>query len=143
MAYPLLDIRRLGMNVRELVCGIEEAIIRVLKDFGVKAGRAAGAPGVYVDGVKIAALGLRVRRGCSFRGLAFNINMDLEPYQRINPCGFEGMKVTQLADFSPVDYESVEQSLITRLAEVLGYGERVKTMDPGLDASFNHTESGS
>ncbi len=125
VAYPLLDIRRLGMGVRDLVSGIEEAVIRVLKTYGVNAGRAAGAPGVYVDGIKIAALGLRVRRGCSFHGLAFNINMDLEPYQRINPCGFEGLEVTQLSDFCTAKIQQVQDRLITCLAGILGYGDRL------------------
>ncbi len=125
VAYPLLDIRRLGMGVRDLVSGIEEAVIRVLKTYGVNAGRAAGAPGVYVDGIKIAALGLRVRRGCSFHGLAFNINMDLEPYQRINPCGFEGLEVTQLSDFCTAKIQQVQDRLITCLAGILGYGGRL------------------
>jgi lipoyl(octanoyl) transferase len=125
VAYPLLDIRRLGMNVKDLVCSIEEAVIRVLKKYGIKADRATGAPGVYVEGMKIAALGLRVRRGCSFHGLAFNINMDLEPYQRINPCGFEGLKVTQLAAFQAVDLQQVQNRLIACLAEILGYNNRL------------------
>ena len=121
VAYPLLDIRRLGMGVRELVANIEAAAIQVLDSYGVKASRAAGAPGVYVDGVKIAALGLRVRNGCSFHGLALNVNVDLEPYQRINPCGFEGLDVTRLADFNPALITQVQQRLIGRLATVLGY----------------------
>jgi lipoyl(octanoyl) transferase len=141
VAYPLLDIRRLGFNVRELVFGIEEAIIRVLKAFGVRAARAAGAPGVYVEGVKIAALGLRVRRGCSFHGLAFNIDMDLEPYQRINPCGFEGMKVTQLADFCPVDLKNVEDKLITSLSKALGYRDRFRNIGSGLPESSSRALS--
>lgn len=125
VAYPLLDIRRLGMNVRELVSVIEEAVIAVLKDYGVKAARATGAPGVYVDGMKIAALGLRVRRGCSFHGLSFNINMDLEPYQRINPCGFEGLEVTQLSNFKAVEIQQVQSKLIACLAKILGYDNRL------------------
>jgi len=126
VAYPLVDIRRLDIGVRELVAGIEEAVIRVLARYGVKASRAAGAPGVYVDGVKIAALGLRVRHGRSFHGLSLNINMDLEPYQRINPCGFEGLKVTQLADFTKVDIQQVQQALIASLAKILGYNNRFR-----------------
>ncbi len=124
VAYPLLDIRRLGMGVRELVANIEAAAIQVLDSYGVKASRATGAPGVYVDGVKIAALGLRVRNGRSFHGLAFNVNMDLEPYQRINPCGFKGLDVTRLADFNPAPVAEVQQRLIGSLAAVLGYNDR-------------------
>jgi lipoyl(octanoyl) transferase len=97
--YPLLDIRRLGISVRDLVHGIEQAIIDVLADYGVVAARRDGAPGVYVGEAKIAALGLRVRRGCCFHGLACNVDMDLEPFSRINPCGFENLAVTQLSAF--------------------------------------------
>ena len=97
VAYPLIDISRLKLGVRALVSGIEQAIIGVLKSYDVDAGLIAGAPGVYVDGAKIASLGLRIRRGKSFHGLAFNINMELEPFQRINPCGYEGLQVTNLS----------------------------------------------
>lgn len=124
VAYPLLDIRRLGMGVRELVANIEAAAIQVLDSYGLKASRVTGAPGVYVDGVKIAALGLRVRNGRSFHGLAFNVNVDLRPYQRINPCGIKGLDVTRLADFNPAPVAEVQQRLIGSLAAVLGYNDR-------------------
>ncbi len=124
VAYPLLDIRRLGMGVRELVANIEAAAIQVLDSYGLKASRVTGAPGVYVDGVKIAALGLRVRNGRSFHGLAFNVNVDLGPYQRINPCGIKGLDVTRLADFNPAPVAEVQQRLIGSLAAVLGYNDR-------------------
>src|SRR5210317_381756 len=102
VAYPLIDIKRMGLGVRQLVQGIEQAIIAVLKSYGVDAGLVAGAPGVYIDGVKIASLGLRIRKGKSFHGLAFNIDMDLEPFQRINPCGFQGLQVTNLSALARV-----------------------------------------
>lgn len=123
--YPLIDIKRMGLGVRELVRGIEQAIITVLQSYGIEAGPIEGAPGVYVDGVKIASLGLRIRKGRSFHGLAFNIDMDLEPFQRINPCGFEGLRVTQLSEFAdePSMIE-VEDRLITRLSDLLGYNGR-------------------
>ncbi|MEE4175072.1 MAG: lipoyl(octanoyl) transferase LipB [Xanthomonadales bacterium] len=121
--YPLLDLRRLRLGVRELVTLIEQSIIDVLAGYGVSAERREGAPGVYVGDAKIAALGLRVRRGCSFHGLAFNIDMDLEPYGRINPCGYAGLAVTQLKDCaeSPVSLETAQAALLGRLAELLGY----------------------
>lgn len=125
VAYPLLDIRRMGMGVRELVTNIEQAVINLLQTYGIEAARAPGAPGVYVDGVKIAALGLRVRKGRSFHGLAFNVEMDLEPYQRINPCGFEGLQVTQLSALASVSLPEVRQRLIRSLADVLGYPSRM------------------
>ena len=85
--YLLLDIRRHGLNIKQLVCGIEQAIIQRLKQSGVEGVRREGAPGVYVDGKKIAALGLRVRKGCSYHGLSLNVDMDLSPFSHINPCG--------------------------------------------------------
>lgn len=123
VAYPLIDIRRRSIGVREFVNRIEQAIIDVLAEYGITGERVAGAPGIYVDGFKIASLGLRVRRGCTFHGLAFNIDMDLEPFQRINPCGFAGLKVTQLSDLKPVSYEQAEERLVASLAHQLGYSE--------------------
>jgi len=132
VAYPLIDIGRLQMGVRALVCGIEQAIIDVLKSYAVDAKPIAGAPGVYVDGVKIASLGLRIRRGKSLHGLAFNINMDLEPFQRINPCGYKGLQVTNLSAFAEVSMTEVEDRLISRLSEVLGYNDRFRLVEGGL-----------
>jgi len=90
----------------------------------VEAGLLKGAPGVYIDGVKIASLGLRIRRGKSFHGLAFNIDMDLEPFQRINPCGFQGLQVTNLSALADVSIIEVEDRLISGLSEFLGYNNR-------------------
>ncbi len=123
VAYPLVDIRRKGLGVREFVNRIEESIIRVLSLYGVEGQRIEGAPGIYVDGNKVASLGLRVRRGCTFHGLAFNIDMDLEPFQRINPCGYAGLQVTQLSDLAAVSFEQAEQQLVESLAQQLGYSE--------------------
>lgn len=121
--YPLLDLRRLGLGVRELVTLIEQAIIDALDGWGIVSDRRDGAPGVYVGDAKIAALGLRVRQGRSFHGLAFNIDMDLEPYARINPCGYEGLAVTQLRDCTdrPVSLPEARAALLKRLADLLGY----------------------
>lgn len=119
--YPLLDLERLGLSVRELVRRIEQVMIDVLAVYGVCGERVCGAPGVYVDGAKIAALGLRVRRGRSFHGLAFNVDLDLEPFGRINPCGFRGLAVTRLADLAPATLPEVETALVSALAETLGY----------------------
>jgi len=133
VAYPLIDIKRLGMGVRELVRGIEQAIIQVLNSYDIQAGLIAGAPGVYIDGVKIASLGLRIRKGKSFHGLAFNIDMDLEPFQRINPCGFQGLQVTQLSALAnEVRISDVEERLLIRLAGVLGYNDRFCFASGGL-----------
>jgi lipoyl(octanoyl) transferase len=123
VAYPLIDIRRKGMGVRDFVHRIEEAIIRVLAHYSVHGERIAGAPGIYVAGDKIASLGLRVRRGCTFHGLAFNIDMDLEPFQRINPCGYAGLHVTQLSALASVEFSDAEDRLVQNLAQLLGYSE--------------------
>jgi lipoyl(octanoyl) transferase len=123
VAYPLIDIARSGLGVRALVRGIEQVILDVLDSYGVKAELQPGAPGVYVDGVKIASLGLRIRRGRSFHGLAFNIDMDLEPFQRINPCGFRGLQVTNLSAFADVSMAEVEDRLIEGLGAFLGYND--------------------
>ena len=132
VAYPLIDIGRLEMGVRTLVTGIEQAIIDVLQFYGVEAQLQEGAPGVYIDGVKIASLGLRIRKGKSFHGLSFNINMDLEPFQRINPCGYEGLQVTNLSAFTEVSMHEVEDRLIAGLSEVLGYNDRFRQVAGSL-----------
>ena len=124
VAYPLIDIGRLEMGVRKLVTAIEQAIIDVLRSYGIEAQLLEGAPGVYIDGVKIASLGLRIRKGKSFHGLSFNVNMDLEPFQRINPCGYEGLQVTNLSAFTEVSMHEAEDRLIAGLSEVLGYNDR-------------------
>jgi lipoyl(octanoyl) transferase len=127
VAYPLVNIRRKGIAVRDFVNRIEQAIIGVLAAYGVLGERIAGAPGIYVNGDKIASLGLRVRRGCTFHGMALNIEMDLEPFQRINPCGIEGLQVTQLSALAPVNIRELEQRLVNKLAQQLGYSEIKET----------------
>jgi len=118
VGYLLFDLRRMGVSVRGLVTGIESAIVKVLADYGIEGAPRADAPGVYVNGAKIAALGLRVRRGCSYHGLALNVNMDLEPFSRINPCGLLGMQVTQISDLGgPADIGEVQELLLDKLAE--------------------------
>jgi lipoyl(octanoyl) transferase len=101
VAYPLIDLKRAKIGVREFVTRLEQVLIDQCADYGIRAERRVGAPGVYVDGAKIASLGLRVRRGASFHGIAFNIAMDLRPFDAINPCGLQGLKVTQVLDFLP------------------------------------------
>jgi len=128
VAYPLVDIRRSSVGVHEFVKCIEESIILVLEQYGVIGERRKGAPGVYVKGEKIASVGLRVRKGRSFHGLALNIDMDLEPFRRINPCGYEGLVVTQLREFSPVVFSEAEDRLVEILASQLGYSEVISPM---------------
>ena len=121
VAYPLIDIRRARIGVRDFVNRIEQSIIDTLDTWNIVAVRKDGAPGVYVNGAKVAALGLRVRRGCTFHGLAFNVNMDLEPFHRINPCGYQGLQVTQVMDMGgPSSLTQVEDVLIENLARQLG-----------------------
>ncbi len=96
--YVMLDLPRRGLSVRSLVCGLEESVIRFLAEHGIEGQRRSGAPGVYVDGRKISALGLRIRRGCSYHGIALNVDMDLDPFQLIDPCGYPSLEVTQLRD---------------------------------------------
>ncbi len=114
VAYPMIDLRRLGIGVRQLVCRIEQAIIDTLEAWNIAAARREGAPGVYVDDAKIAALGLRVRRGCSFHGLAFNIAMDLAPFSRINPCGYRGLAVTQMTDLGAATHPAIVAPVLVR-----------------------------
>ncbi len=131
VGYPLLDLRRLGIGIRELVERIEQAMIDTLATWNIEAARREGAPGVYVAGAKIGALGLRVRRGCTFHGLAFNVAMDLEPFRRINPCGYAGLAVTQVCDLGgPGSIDAVETALIGQLC--LQFGLRARVADPIL-----------
>ena len=119
VGYLLFDIRRMNLTVHQLTSGIERAIVAVLEDYGIAAAARPKAPGVYVDGAKIAALGLRVRRGCAYHGFSFNIDMDLAPFARINPCGMRGLQVTQLKDLCGArDLAKVKRRLLRRLEEV-------------------------
>ncbi|MCV6613598.1 MAG: lipoyl(octanoyl) transferase LipB [Cellvibrionaceae bacterium] len=123
--YPLLDLRRRNLGVRDLVSAIEAAIVRCLAYYGLEAYPRADAPGVYIDGGKIASLGLRVRRGCSFHGLALNVDLDLEPFGRINPCGYQGLEMLRLKDLlDPCpSLEQVQQRLVQELMTGLAYSE--------------------
>lgn len=123
LAYLLLDLHRCQSGVKRLVQNMEQAVIDVLAEYDIAAERLAGAPGIYVNGSKIAALGLRIRRGLSYHGLALNVDMDLQPFARINPCGYAGMPVTQLADLmtSPPPLAGVQQRLHHHLLRQLGY----------------------
>ncbi len=107
IVYVLVDLKRRGYGVRSLVQRIEQALIDYLASNSIIAARRAGAPGVYVDDAKIAALGLRVRNGCSYHGLALNVDMDLAPFERIDPCGYPGLAVTRLSDHGVTDTMSV------------------------------------
>ena len=123
VAYLMLNLRRQKLGVRELVTAMEQALVDVLAGYGIEAAPKADAPGVYVAGDKIASLGLRVRNGCSFHGLALNVDMDMSPFQRINPCGYAGLKMIQLRDLleTPPSLDEVSERLERALRERLGY----------------------
>ena len=131
VAYPLVNLKRKGVGVRDFVNRIEETVIRVLARYGVEGQRIGGAPGIYVAGDKVASLGLRVRRGCSFHGLAFNIRMDLEPFSRINPCGYAGLQVTQLSALAEVEISDIEIHLVEEFVKLLDYDEVIQHRETG------------
>ncbi|WP_371876117.1 lipoyl(octanoyl) transferase LipB [Pleionea sp. CnH1-48] len=135
VAYILIDLRRKGMGVRELVTAIEQSIVDMLADFDIAASARPDAPGVYIEtGAKICSIGLRIRRGCSFHGLALNVNMDLEPFSRINPCGYAGMNMVDMHQLGgPESLNEVEPVLIKHIMSRLGYNAR--TLHVGLPQS--------
>lgn len=134
IAYLLLDVRRSGLGVRELVSRMEASLVDLLAEYGIEAYAKPDAPGVYVGAAKIASLGLRIRHGRSFHGLALNVDMDLEPFGRINPCGYAGMAMTQLKDLAPgpIEFAAVRAALVRQLVRQLGYAE-YETLAGGLE----------
>ncbi len=121
VAYTLVDLRRLGLGVRALVRTLEHAVIELLGDFGVQAAGRDDAPGVYVGNAKIAALGLRIRNGCAYHGLSLNVDMDLSPFDAIDPCGYAGLKVTSLRELGvSASAAAIADSLLDKLAGRLG-----------------------
>jgi lipoyl(octanoyl) transferase len=121
VVYPLIDLRRRGIGVRELVVALESAVIALAAAYGISASGRRDAPGVYVEGRKLASLGLRIRRGCSYHGLALNVDMDLEPFGRINPCGMAGLEMTQLAKLGVGgDVHDIALDLAPKLRDSLG-----------------------
>lgn len=122
VVYPLVDLRRAGLSVRGLVTALESSVIDLVADFGVLAESRRSAPGVYVGGRKLASVGLRIRRGASYHGMALNVRMDLEPFTRINPCGYQGLVMTQLAALGGPDTVSATQRLLEpHLLKALGF----------------------
>ncbi len=125
VGYLLVDLRRKHIGARELVSRIETSIVQTLAELDIESAPRADAPGVYVQGRKIASLGLRIRHGCSFHGLALNIDMDLAPFLRINPCGYQGMQMTQVKEFvNAPDFAAISAALAGHLADNLGYTDR-------------------
>lgn len=137
MIYPLLDIRRANIGVRPLVTALEQSVVDLVAESGISAASRCDAPGVYVDGVKIASVGLRIRRGASFHGMALNVDVDLEPFSRINPCGFADLEVTDLARIGAGrDVDATQERLLPHFLRHVGLGEeQTVTGDAALPAS--------
>lgn len=141
VGYLLVDLRRRKLGIRELVTAIENALVAVLANYGIAAANKPDAPGVYLSagpkaGAKIAALGLRVRRGCTFHGLALNVDMDLEPFARINPCGFSGLQVTQMREWAETPaLPQLETELLAALCAELDYDPALVNCETQLPAS--------
>ena len=134
VGYVLCDLRRLKQSIRPFVCGIETSVINTLNYYNIHAERQVGAPGIYINHQKICSLGLRVRRGCTYHGLAFNINMDLTPFSYINPCGFKNLAMTQVSDFNnQASMSDISVRLITEFCAHFGY-----TPDFSAAENFNH-----
>ena len=126
VVYLLLDLRRLGLGIRDLVSSVERAVIGLLGEHAVEATIEPGAPGVYVSGSKVAAIGFRIHRGCCYHGLSLNVDMDLTPFQSIDPCGYAGLQVTQLRELGvTVEFARVRQRLVDRFTAELRYGQIV------------------
>lgn len=138
VAYFLLNLRRKKMGVRDLVTHLENLVINTLKSYGIESAAKPDAPGVYVYGRKICSLGLRIRKGCSFHGLALNVDMDLSPFTRINPCGYQGLEMIQVSDLAgTITIDAIERKLVEELTATLGY-EQVEFQTQALNESNNN-----
>jgi lipoyl(octanoyl) transferase len=136
VVYPLIDLKRAGLGVRDFVTALERAVIAVAAGYGISAECRRGAPGVYVGGAKLASIGVRVRRNGSYHGLALNVALDLEPFSRINPCGFPGLKMTQLAALGGPDcLATVAAALEPQLLAALGFGSGQRAAALNLSAA--------
>lgn len=135
VVYPLIDLRRAGLGIRDLVTALERSVITLAADYGITAECRRNAPGVYVDGRKLASVGIRVRRGASYHGLAMNVNLDLEPFGRINPCGYEGLEMTRLADLGGTGSVAAAADVLEpHLLRALGLGASLITnLSPSPD----------
>ena len=130
MVYPLLDIRRASIGVRDLVTALEQCVVDLAADNQIEAASRCDAPGVYVAGVKLASVGLRIRRGASFHGMALNVDVDLEPFSRINPCGFQGLEVTDLRKLGAEhDLDAVRDALLPHLLRHLQLADSIVRQD--------------
>src|ERR1700755_1190810 len=124
VVYPLIDLRRSGLGIRDLVTALERSVIDLAAEYGVTAEARRDAPGVYVEGRKLASVGIRVRRHASYHGLAMNVSLDLEPFGRINPCGYQGLQMTQLADLGGArSVGAAADALLPHLLKALGFSD--------------------
>lgn len=140
IAYTLLDLRRLGLGISAIVNKLEQAIIDLLDEYFIAATRTPHAPGVYIEEMKIASIGLRVRRGCTYHGLALNVAMDLKPFADINPCGYPDLKITQLSDLGVhQDLNHISQALIGQLQRQLRYNSLCRM--PPFDEVAEHANA--
>jgi lipoyl(octanoyl) transferase len=122
VAYVLFDLHRLKIGIRQFVTLLEKTIIQTLTDYQIPGAARCDAPGVYVNEAKICSIGLRVRKGCSYHGIAFNIKMDLEPFSRINPCGFQNLQITQVSHFQKdIQFDEIERKIVAYLQQNFGY----------------------
>jgi lipoyl(octanoyl) transferase len=139
MIYPLIDLRRAGLGVRELVTALEQSVVDLATEYGVGAASRCAAPGVYVAGVKLASVGLRIRRGASFHGMALNVDVDLEPFSRINPCGFKDLELTDLARLGGAsDLATVRDRLLPHLLRHLHMDQALSSFSlSGVPTSFH------
>lgn len=129
MIYPLVDLRRAGLGVRDLVSALEQSVVDLVAGYGIAAASRADAPGVYVDGAKLASVGLRIRRGASFHGMALNVDVDLEPFSRINPCGFKGLELTDMRRLgADHDVAAVRDSLLPHLLRHLRMDQSLSSL---------------
>jgi len=133
--YPLINLKKYDLNIRSLVTLIEQSIIKVLHNNQIEAYQKCKAPGVYVNDAKIASLGLRIKRGFSYHGLALNISMDLSPFKQINPCGLISQKITQISSLSNCSFKDIEEQLLTEL--LLGLGYKLEIISTILDSSLD------
>jgi lipoyl(octanoyl) transferase len=142
MIYPLIDLRRAGLGVRDLVTALEQSVVDLAADYGVEAASRCDAPGVYIDGVKLASVGLRIRRGSSFHGMALNVDVDLEPFSRINPCGFKDLQLTDLARLgADNDLAAVRDKLLPHLLRHLALDQALSSASfSGVPTSLQSPE---
>jgi lipoyl(octanoyl) transferase len=134
VVYVLFNLKRLNIGIRQLVSRLETSVIQLLAEYDILATSRCDAPGVYVDQAKICSIGLRVRRGYSYHGIAFNIDMDLEPFSRINPCGFADLRITQIKNLYPqISMDEVETKIISSLIHNFGYNCQDATAGANLE----------